>query len=296
MHTSVLLKEVVSGLSPKKGGLYVDGTLGDGGHSEALCRASSGKATIIGIDQDSGSIAAAKKKLSGLSCKFHFAEENFRNLDRVMDSLGYGEADGIILDLGLSSRQLEDSGRGFSFQRRDEPLLMTFKKNPNGDDLSAREILEEWDEENIADIIFAYGEEKRAKKIARAITEWRQSKKFETTGDLLDAIEKAIPKRGRIHPATKTFQALRMAVNDEWRALQEGLKKGLLRLKTRGRMAVITFHSVEDREVKKFYKEKEREGKAVLINKKVITPKKEELLLNKRVRSAKLRVIEKIKN
>lgn len=296
MHKSVLLKEVVSGLSPKAGSVIVDGTLGDGGHSLALCRASGGKAVFIGIDMDGGSLEAAKKKLAGSTCEFHFAEENFRNLDKAMDSFGYGKADSIILDLGLSGRQLESSGRGFSFRRKDEPLLMTFKEKVGEGDLTAREILEEWDEQSIAEVISAYGEEKRAGKIAGAVAEWRKTKSFKTTGDLLEAIEKVLPRRGRIHPATKTFQALRMAVNDEYRALKEGLRKGFERLSAGGRMAVISFHSVEDREVKRFFKEKEREGKAVLINKKVITPEKEELLENRRARSAKLRIMEKTEN
>ena len=217
-------------------------------------------------------------------------------MDEVLDELGIGKVNRIMLDLGLSSDQFETSGRGFTF-KNDEPLLMTFSKNPDVDDLTAGYIVNNWSEASIADIIFGYGEERYARKIAKGIVSYRQKKKIETTGELVEIINQSVPgmyKRGRIHPATRTFQALRIAVNDELNTLKEGLAKGFDRLEKGGRMAVISFHSLEDRIVKHFNIEKKELGLANIITKKPIEASEEEIQNNPRSRSAKLRIIEKI--
>ena len=202
------------------------------------------------------------------------------------------EIDGIVMDLGMSSNQLERSGRGFSF-KRDELLLMTFKHDPDETDLTAREIVNEWDEESLADIIFGYGEEQFSRRIAHAIVVAREEKLIATTKDLVSIVEGVVPKWyrfRRIHPATKTFQALRIAVNDEIESLREGLAKGVRHLRSGGQIAVISFHSIEDRVVKVFFAESAREGLGSVVTKKPITPTREETAVNPRARSAKLRI------
>jgi len=210
--------------------------------------------------------------------------------------MGIANVDRILLDLGISSFQLEVAGRGFSFLK-DEPLLMTMKKNPTDEDLTAREIVNTWDEENIADIIYGFGEEKYSRKIAKAIIVARKEKEIETTFDLVKIIDDAVGKyyrRMKIHPSTRTFQALRIATNSELTNLQEVIKKGFDRLSKNGRMAIITFHSLEDRIVKRAFVELKENGLANIITKKPIIPNDEELRINPRSRSAKLRLIEKI--
>lgn len=284
IHTTVLLHESIDGLNLHTGSVYLDGTLGSGGHAEyALTKG----ATIIGLDQDSEAIERSKKRLITGT----FIQENYRNLDIALDSINIEKIDAFMLDLGLSSDQFETSGRGFTFQK-DEPLLMTFKKVPTEEDLTAKEIVNTWDEENIADIIYGYGDERYARRIAKAIVE---SRPIETTFELVEAVKLGTPSayhRGRIHPATKTFQALRITVNDEINTLKEGLKKGFERLSKGGRMAVISFHSIEDRVTKRFFKEKQSEGN--ILTKKPIVPSDEEKIRNPRSRSAKLRIIEKL--
>ncbi|PIZ85308.1 16S rRNA (cytosine(1402)-N(4))-methyltransferase [Candidatus Nomurabacteria bacterium CG_4_10_14_0_2_um_filter_33_9] len=216
--------------------------------------------------------------------------------------------DAIIFDLGLSSDQLENSGRGFSFMK-DEPLLMTMKENPSLDDLTAIDIVNSWGEESLVDIIYGYGEERFSRRIAKGIIEARKKNNIKTTFDLVKIIGDSVPsayKRQRIHFATRTFQALRIAVNDELGALKVGLEKGFEILKKParphdslgagggGRMSVISFHSLEDRIVKRFFRDKKEKSEAILINKKPIIPKEEEIKNNGRSRSAKLRVLEKI--
>jgi 16S rRNA (cytosine1402-N4)-methyltransferase len=216
-------------------------------------------------------------------------------MDAVFENLGVKSVDAIMFDLGLSSDQLDLSGRGFSF-KRDEPLLMTFASE-KGERITARDILNNWSEETIADILYGYADERYARRIARVVVESRKTKKIETTHDFLEVIKKAVPKAyqfGKIHYATKSFQALRIAVNDEIEALKEGMIKGWKYLKEGGRMAIISFHSTEDREVKNFFRDKAKNKEGKLINKKPIIPKREETDENPRSRSAKLRVIEKI--
>jgi 16S rRNA (cytosine1402-N4)-methyltransferase len=242
-------------------------------------------------------LARTKLRLTPLEqngSKLFLIRQNYRNLDQALDSIQPGmKVNRIMLDLGLSSDQFETSGRGFSFQKN-EPLLMTFKENTTEADLTARQIVNTWDEANIADIIYGYGEERYSRKIAKGIVAARAIKPIETTFDLVDIIKNSTPSRyqhGKIHPATRTFQALRITVNDEINALKEGLEKGWARLESKGRMAVISFHSIEDRIVKHFYKS--REG-ASIITKKPITASHQEISENPRARSAKLRIIEKL--
>lgn len=292
VHKTVLLQETIDGLNLKKDSLVIDGTFGGGGHSAEICRRYPG-VKIIAFDQDKSAFKKSEIKFKDLNCNITFVNKNFREINEK-------NVDGIIFDLGLSSDQLSPpaggSGRGFSFMK-DEPLLMTMKENPSSEDVTAMDVVNTWGEESLADIIYGYGEEKQARRIAKEIVEFRKKQKIETTFDLVKIIEQAIPakfRKGRIHYATKTFQAIRIAVNDELGALGEGLEKGFQALKVGGRMSVISFHSLEDRIVKKFYKGKADEGIARLINKKVILASDDEIKNNPRSRSAKLRILEKI--
>lgn len=325
MHIPVLLQEVTSGLSPKEGQTILDATVGGGGHSEALCKAMK-KGTIVCLDEDEDALARSRARLhpmvGGCGCKFLFSRVNFRRLDDALHSLGIGKINHALFDLGMSSFQLEESGRGFSFQK-DEPLLMTFGKilpllgipfssrggsPPDGRagaldgmkgrieemELTAAEIVNTWEEKNIATILFGYGEERQAKLIARAIASERRKKPIATTGELARLIERVVRRRGRIHPATKTFQALRIAVNDEYGALQEAIPKAFAMLRAGGRMAIISFHSLEDRFIKGFFRELKQRGSGAILTKKPIVAGADEKRSNPRARSAKLRIIEKL--
>ncbi len=295
MHKTVLLNEVIDGLEIKKSDIVFDGTLGAGGHSLKACEKLGTEGILIATDLDADAIAIAKDRLSKCDVKKFLIQDSFRNIDTVLESIDIKSIDKIILDLGFSSVQLEDSGRGISF-KKDEPLLMTLGDSPKEENLTAMEIVNTWEEENIADIIYGYGEEKFSRRIAKAITEHRREAKIETTTQLVEIIKHAIPaklRHGKIHPATKTFQALRIAVNDELGALKEVLAKSAGLLNENGRMAIISFHSLEDRIVKNTFKEFEKTGKFKIITKKPISPNEEELKENRRARSAKLRIIEK---
>ena len=292
IHKTVLLNETIEGLNLGKGAIVIDGTFGGGGHSRLLCEKYP-DVRVIALDQDANVIKEVDIKPG---CNMTFVNTNFRNLDEVLQKEKIEKVDGIVLDLGLSSDQLESSGRGFSFMK-EEPLLMTMKENPRPDDVTAREIVNTWEEKNLADIIYGYGEEQFSRRIARGIVEARKRAEIKTTTMLVKIIEDSVPnfyKKGRIHPATKTFQALRIAVNDELGARGEGLTKGFEALRVGGRMSVISFHSLEDRVVKRFFKEKVKEEKGNLINKKPIVPSKEEIKNNNRSRSAKLRIISRL--
>jgi len=315
VHKTVLLNETIGGLNLSIGKaseekIILDATFGGGGHSKKILEEYP-NVKIIALDQDK----SVSKNLK--DPRIFFVNTNFRDMDSqenfknfcafALGDIGQGTHDAlnfqnfpgfdaIIFDLGLSSDQLENSGRGFSFMKN-ESLLMTMKENPLPEDLTARDIVNNWSEKSLADIIYGYGEERFSRRIARGIVETRVKNKIQTTWDLVKVIENSVPagyKRGRLHFATKTFQALRIAVNDELGTLQIGLEKGLKVLKKGGRMAVISFHSLEDRIVKKFFREKKEENKAILINKKPIIPKETEIKNNSRSRSAKLRILEKI--
>lgn len=297
VHKTVLLNETIDGLDLKNGATVIDGTFGGGGHSLEICKRFR-DIKIIAIDQDASAFRKAEGKFKDIKCNIEFINTNFRSINKVAKE----KVDGIILDLGLSSDQLENSGRGFSFLK-DEPLLMQMKfakkskkENPSSEDITAYEVVNTWEEKNLADIIYGFGEERFSRRIAKGIVEARKKSKIETTFDLVKIIESSVPavyRRGKIHCATKTFQAIRIAVNDELGALSEGLEKGFEVLKEGGRMSVISFHSLEDRVVKRFFKQKEKEDRAKLINKKPIIATKEEIIINNRSRSAKLRILEK---
>jgi 16S rRNA (cytosine1402-N4)-methyltransferase len=294
VHKSVLLKETVDGLNLNNNSVVLDATLGGGGHAMKIL-ADYDKSKIIAIDQDTNAIERARKKFDGLEERIVFVEENFRNLDKVLQHLGVGQVDAVMFDFGFSSDQLEEDGRGFSFMK-DEPLRMTMKVKVSEEDLTAHEVVNQWEEGNLADIIYGYGEERYARRIAKAIVSHREEE-IKTTGQLAKIIEDAVPgryKNGRIHPATKTFQAIRIVVNDEIGAIVEGLGKAWMATKNKGRIVAISFHSLEDRVVKNFYKDKKHKKEGVLINKKPITASEEEIKNNPRARSAKLRIIEKI--
>lgn len=294
-HISVLLHETVNILDPKPGETIVDATLGAGGHTRLVAEKVGEHGRLIGIDEDEDAIQRTKNALAGIKTQVFLAKNNFRHIDRVVSDAQVGAVNGIIFDLGLSTPQLEKSGRGFSFQK-DEPLHMTFAKDVQGR-ITAEVILNEWSQETLEDILRGFGEERFAKRIAEAIVSAREVQPITRTGELVEIIESAVPawyRHRKIHCATKAFQALRVAANDEMGALTEGLEKGFELLAPGGRMAVITFHSIEDRFVKNFFKQKASEGKGVLLTKKPIAPTREEVESNRRARSAKLRGLQKV--
>lgn len=297
IHKSVLLNEAIDGLNLKSGDIFFDGTLGGGGHSAKVCETFGKTVKIVGVDRDALAVQKATKKFEALKCDFSFHTASFRNIDEVLNKLNIEAVNGILLDLGLSSDQIEKSARGFSFNEN-EPLLMTFSEGNEDDVVTARTVINDWSEETLADILYGYSDERYARRIAKRIVEARQRKPIEKTFELVEIIRSAVPvgyQKGRLHFATKTFQAIRIAVNDEIEAVKEGLIKGCERLVSGGRMAVISFHSGEDRAVKIFFKECKTAGKGNIVTKKPIIPNREEIKDNPRARSAKLRIFEKAK-
>jgi 16S rRNA (cytosine1402-N4)-methyltransferase len=295
-HIPVLKDESIDGLEIKKGDTIVDGTLGGAGHTFEIIKRFGSSVRIIGLDLDEDAITRAKKLIADVESNVIFKTAGFQDMDKILDELGIVLVDKILLDLGISSFQLEDANRGFTFLK-DEPLLMTMKKNPGKSDLTAALIVNTWGQESLADIIYGFGEEKYSRKIAKAIVEAREVKKIKTTFDLVKIIEESVGKnyRGlRIHPATRTFQALRIATNSELSNLEQVIEKGFNRLEVGGRMAIISFHSLEDRIVKYAFIDLKLNGRGNIITKKPIIPSPEEVKLNPRSRSSKLRVIEKI--
>lgn len=294
VHEPVLLHEVVSSLGTPK--VFLDGTLGGAGHTLAITKACEGKLTLIGLDRDPSAILRAEKNLVGKAERVILANKNFSEMDQVLNENEVTGVDAILLDLGISSDELDHSGRGFSFLK-DEPIHMTMGDpiNQTAHPFTAKTIVNEWQEEDIANVIYGYGEERFARRIARGIVNYRVKKQIETSGELAEVIKNSVPafyRRGKIHPATRTFQAIRIAVNDELGSLKTGLHKGYDALNEGGRMAVISFHSLEDRIVKEFFKECALVG-AKILTKKPITPTEQEKAENPRSRSAKMRVIEK---
>lgn len=292
-HIPVLLKEVIGGLALKEGDVVFDATLGGGGHAAEICEQIGRTGTLIGVDLDEEALRRAKEKTAECVATVHFTKENFRNLDLVLQKEGIAEIDKALFDLGMSSLELEASGRGFSF-RKDEPLLMTFDSDPNYGTLTAGEIVNVWSEEDIERILKEYGEERFARRIAHTLVLRREEKKIERSGELAAIVNGCYPgKLRRGDSPAKTFQALRIAVNDELEALEEGLKKAAERLASGGRIAVISFHSLEDRIVKRYFKELAEGELFTVITKKPLVPSEEEVGMNPRSRSAKLRIIEK---
>ncbi len=293
-HQPVLLHEAMNSLALKPDDVVVDATLGGAGHASRIADRLGKKGVLIGFDLDADAIARAKKVLVGARPTTLLVAGNFRDLGRELHRLEIPSITKALFDLGWSSYQL-DSGRGFSFLR-DEPLSMTYAKDQKAGAITAATIGDGGGGESIADILFGWGEEHYSRRIAKAIVARRLHKIFTTSVELAEAIKATVPPRyrhGRIHPATRTFQALRIAVNDELGALGEGLRSAWANLAPGGRIAVITFHSIEDRLVKQMFVAWEKSGEGKRRERKPIRPTDAEISMNPRARSAKLRVIEK---
>lgn len=293
-HITVLQKEAVEALAIQSTGIIVDATLGSAGHAQEIVSKLGSNGTFIGIDADQIAVDAATGLLRSAPCTVHLQVENFRNIRSVLDLLHIHKVDAILADLGWRMEQFSGNGKGFSFQV-DEPLIMTFG-DPTKYSFVAKDIVNEWKESDIKNVLKGYGEERFAGRIARHIVEYRERKEIETTFELVSIIEGAVPSfytRGRIHPATRTFQALRIAVNDEFSALEEFLKNAIDALRPQGRLAIITFHSTEDRIVKHLFRNFAHDHVGVVLTKKPISASREEVIANPRSRSAKLRIFEK---
>ncbi len=296
-HITVLQKEAISALNLTKDSVVVDCTLGNGGHAKEILSYLGPKGTYIGIDVDGTAIESQKNLQALTKAKVQLVEENFRYLHNVLQHLHIEHVDAVIADLGWRMEQFDGEAgapRGFSFNK-EEPLAMTFG-DPHHYAFTAYDIINDWKEEDIANVLYAYGEERYSRRIARKIVEVREQTAICTSTELAQVIKDAVPSvyaRRRIHPATKSFQALRIAVNDEFDALRELLLAGFDSLHSGGRMSIISFHSLEDRIVKETFKALTRDQKGVLVTKKPIGPSEEELHINPRARSAKLRTIEK---
>ncbi|MCI7813452.1 MAG: 16S rRNA (cytosine(1402)-N(4))-methyltransferase RsmH [Lachnospiraceae bacterium] len=306
-HKSVLLEETIEGLQIKPDGIYVDGTLGGGGHSYEICRRLSDKGRLIGIDQDADAIAAAKRRLEEFGDKVTIVRSNYREMGDVLNRLEISHVDGILLDLGVSSYQLDTVERGFTY-REDALLDMRMDQRQT---MTARDIVNGYSEKELYRIIRDYGEDKFAKNIAKHIVLAREKKELETTGELIEVIKAAIPAKVRAtggHPAKRTFQAIRIELNQELEVLRDSLGGMIDLLNDGGRICVITFHSLEDRIVKTIFRTQEdpcicpkefpvcvcgRKSKGSVITKKPIVPSEEELLENKRAKSSKLRIFER---
>jgi 16S rRNA (cytosine1402-N4)-methyltransferase len=294
-HIPVLLQETAELLSVKETDVVVDATVGMGGHAKELARGLGPSGVLIAIDKDANALEGAREVLGSTSFKVYLHEDSYEHLTGILSSHGIEEANVILLDLGFNSEQISQSGRGFSFER-DEPLVMSYKVNPGKNDLTAERAVNTWSEEHLADVLYGYGEEKFARRIAKMIVQRRLSRPIRTTKDLVEIVKSATPRwhgYGKRHIATRTFQALRIAVNDEIETLRRGLQASLAHLASKGRMGVITFHSTEDRVVKHFFANASRGGLGSLVNKKPITSSRVEVRGNPRSRSAKLRVFEK---
>lgn len=293
-HTPVLLQEVVLGLNVKPGGKYIDGTIGGGGHAREILKRGG---RVLGIDQDEDAIRYLEKQfeLEISRGQLVLACSNFSRIEEIAREYGFLGADGILFDLGVSSYQIGKSGRGFSFLK-DEPLdmRMNFLTNGGKDYISARDLINKSDENELDYIFSKYGEERKSHLVASAIVERRKEKPIETTGELVKIISDIIPKNGKNHPATKIFQALRIAVNNEIENLKKGLDGGFKILNSQGRFLIISFHSLEDRTVKLFFREMVKNGQGSLIGKSFIAPNDDEIRQNRRSRSAKLRIIARL--
>ena len=304
-HKPVLLEETINGLNIKKDGIYVDGTLGGAGHSKQILKQLSPKGLLVGIDRDEEALCAAKENLKEFQ-NVKYVHGNHDEIEEILENLGIEEVDGILLDLGVSSYQLDERERGFSYLGNNE-LDMRMDKTQK---LTAKEIVNTYSEEKLANIIYEYGEERFSRQIAKNVCEYRKNKEIETTEELVHIIEKSMPAFAKKdgHPAKRTFQAIRIEVNDEIRPLYETVQKCIKHLKSSGRLCIITFHSLEDRAVKNAYVDAQgkctcpkdlpycvcgakSEGK--IINKKPIIATKEEQEENSRSKSAKLRIFEK---
>ena len=307
-HKSVLLDETIESLDIKPDGIYVDGTLGGGGHASEVCRRRGDKGRFIGIDQDADAIAAASERLKEFGDKVTIVRSNYENIDEVLKELGISQVDGIYLDLGVSSYQLDTAERGFTYREDDAPLDMRMDQR---NEMTAKDIVNTYSESELFHIIKNYGEDRFAKNIAKHIVRARQEKEIETTGELIEIIKAAIPAKVRAtggHPAKRTFQAIRIELNKELEVLENSIDKMTDLLAPGGRLSIITFHSLEDRIVKNRFRINEnpctcppdfpvcmcgKKSKGRVVTRKPILPSEEELSENKRSKSAKLRVFEK---
>lgn len=306
-HISVLLHESIDALnlpaaierakSEGRKAVVVDCTLNGGGHSTAIAERFPHDVYLVGIDLDAQALERARQRLQATGVTFTLCHGSFRDIDKHLATAGFAKADAILADLGISSNQYDESGRGFSFLK-DEPLVMTFAEAPGEHSrFSAFDLVNGWEEAAIADVIYAYGEERFARRIAKAIVEKREVKEIKTTFELVDIIRASVPvfyTKGRLHFATRTFQALRIAVNDELGALKDLVKKAIIALAPGGRLAIISFHSLEDRIVKQMANKAAEDELINKITKKPLIPTEDEQMANPRSRSAKLRIIEKI--
>lgn len=306
-HVSVLLNECIEGLAIKPDGIYVDGTLGGAGHGYEVCSRLSGQGRFVGIDQDEAAIRVSSERLSEFGGRISIVKSNYVHMKQVLRELGIEKVDGILLDLGVSSYQLDTKERGFSYMA-DAPLDMRMDQSQG---MSAKDIVNSYSEEKLYEVIKIYGEERFAKSIARNIVRRRQEKEIGTTGELVEIIRASMPakaKNGKGHPAKRTFQAIRIELNHELDVLQEALDDMVSLLGDGGRLCIITFHSLEDRIVKNFFRKMEnpctcppdfpvcvcgKKPMGKVITRKPILPGEEELEINKRSKSAKLRIFEK---
>ena len=301
LHKPVLYQEIIHALQPKDRGRYVDGTVGAGGHARGILEACSPDGRLLGLDVDPQALAAARETLAPYGQRAVVVQASYTALPEAMRQIGWEAVDGILLDLGVSSMQLDQPERGFTFQQ-EAPLDMRFDPEHG---MTAAELLNTASEAEIADILFRYGEELQSRRIARNIV---RARPIRTTTQLAEIVKKAYPGHSRMHPATRTFQALRIAVNDELGAVEDVLPKAVQALRPGGRLAIISFHSLEDRIVKEFFRSESKdrvnppyeriyqeERKATLkeVTRKPITPADEEIEQNPRARSAKLRVAER---
>jgi 16S rRNA (cytosine1402-N4)-methyltransferase len=290
LHEPVMVPEVLQLLEPSRGGLFVDCTVGLGGHSSALLEA--GAERVLALDRDPSALALAADALSGFGDRVELVHADYRDLGRVLDTRGIDAVAGAMADLGVSSMQLDGDGRGFSF-RRDEPLDMRMDQSRGP---TVADLLRDVDEQELADVIFQFGEERHSRRVARAIVGARREAAIETTTRLASIVRRAVPHKGhqRIDPATRTFQALRIWVNRELDGLDTFLAEATRRLRANARLAVITFHSLEDRIVKHTFRALEKTGEGLrILTKRPLTPADAEVARNPRARSAKLRAIER---
>jgi len=289
VHEPVMVAEVIEQLEPGRGGVFVDCTVGLGGHARALIEA--GASRLIGLDRDPAAVAAARDALSGFGDRVEVVHADYRRVAAVLDERGVAKVDGVLADLGVSSMQLDAPGRGFSF-RQDDPLDMRMDTTAGP---TAAEALRDVDERTLADVIYEFGEERHSRRVARQIVAARERGPIETTGQLAEIVRRAIPRKGytRIDPATRTFQAIRIWLNRELEGLDSFLGVAARRLADGGRMAVITFHSLEDRIVKHTLRALAAEHAGLRIRtKRPLVPSEAEIGRNPRARSAKLRAVE----
>ncbi len=289
-HTTVLLTEAVDALAIMEDSIVVDATLGSGGHAQEIVNRLGPKGRYIGIDADPLAVEAAGSHVRGKS-KIDLVVGNFKDLNSLLDGIGVASPDCILADLGWRMEQMSGLGKGFSFQV-DEPLIMTFGDQSQYQ-FTAYDMVNEWEEEHLIDVLTGYGEERYARRIARGIVEARAIKPIKTTFDLVETIKGSVPghyRNGKLNPATRTFQALRMTVNDELQVLAAFLEAAIKRLALGGRLAVISFHSLEDRVLKHTLRSFAHDQRGSLGTKKPILPSREEIVQNRRARSAKLRI------